>query len=71
MRIVDRGPGLQPGDEERIFEPFYTQRVHGTGLGLALARRIVEGHGGTISARRAPEGGAEIRIELPEGSGGT
>jgi two-component system sensor histidine kinase HydH len=71
VRVVDQGPGLQPGEEERIFEPFYTQRVHGTGLGLALARRIVEGHGGSISARRVPEGGTEIRIELPEAAGET
>lgn len=65
LRVADRGPGIRPGDRERIFEPFYTQRVSGTGLGLALARRIAEGHGGTISAHPGADGGTEIRIELP------
>lgn len=64
--IRDRGEGLPAGEEERIFEPFYSQRVRGTGLGLALARRIVEGHGGTIAASNHPDGGARFRIEIPE-----
>lgn len=65
VRVLDRGPGLAPEDAERVFEPFYTQRVHGTGLGLALSRRIVEGHGGSISAGPREGGGTEVRIELP------
>jgi two-component system, NtrC family, sensor histidine kinase HydH len=64
--IRDRGEGLPAGEEGRIFEPFYTQRVRGTGLGLALAQRIVEGHGGTIAASNHPDGGARFRIEIPE-----
>jgi two-component system sensor histidine kinase HydH len=67
LRVRDRGPGLDPEEAERIFEPFYTQRLHGTGLGLALSRRIVEGHGGTIAAFPRDGGGTEIRIELPRG----
>jgi len=65
IQVRDRGEGLAPGEEERVFEPFYTRRVKGTGLGLALARRIVEGHGGTITARNHPDGGAVFSVRLP------
>jgi two-component system sensor histidine kinase HydH len=65
LEVADRGSGLVPGDEERIFEPFVTRRVQGTGLGLALAKRIVEAHGGRIFASNRPEGGAVFAIEVP------
>jgi len=65
IEIRDRGDGIDPEGLDRIFEPFYTTRVHGTGLGLALARRIVEEHGGRIAAANRPDGGAAITIELP------
>jgi two-component system sensor histidine kinase HydH len=63
--VEDRGEGLPPGEEERAFEPFFTRRAKGTGLGLALARRIVEGHAGTIRAENRAGGGATFRITLP------
>ena len=63
--VRDHGDGLPSGQEERIFDPFFTTRTTGTGLGLALARRIVELHGGSIIARTADDGGALFRVELP------
>jgi two-component system sensor histidine kinase HydH len=67
IEVRDRGPGIPAGEEERIFEPFHTTRMRGTGLGLAVARRIVSLHGGTIAARNGDDGGAVFTIELPRG----
>lgn len=66
LTLRDRGAGIPPGQEERIFEPFHTTRVHGTGLGLAVARRVVELHGGSIRAENHPEGGAVFRLSIPQ-----
>jgi two-component system sensor histidine kinase HydH len=67
--VRDFGPGIPEGCEERIFDPFLTTRTTGTGLGLAVARRIVEAHGGRIEARNAADGGAVFRIVLPRREG--
>lgn len=64
--VRDRGPGLPPGQEEQVFQPFHTTRTRGTGLGLAVARRVVELHGGVITARTHPAGGAELSVRIPE-----
>jgi signal transduction histidine kinase len=65
FEVADRGEGLPPGEEARTFEPFFTTRAHGTGLGLALAKRVAEGHGGTIHALNRAGGGAVFRVVLP------
>lgn len=65
--VRDRGPGLPAGDPEQLFAPFFTTRARGTGLGLTIARRLVEAHGGTLSAANHPDGGAVFTVRIPEG----
>jgi PAS domain S-box-containing protein len=63
--IKDSGPGFQPEEISKIFEPFFSKRRGGTGLGLSIAQRIVEEHGGKIVAANRPEGGAVMTVRLP------
>lgn len=65
LAVRDHGPGIAAGEEEKIFEPFFTTRIHGTGLGLVVARRAVEQHGGTLTAKNHEGGGAVFTIRLP------
>jgi signal transduction histidine kinase len=65
IRVRDHGVGLPDGPVDRIFEPFFTTRAGGTGLGLAMARRIAESHGGRLEARDAEGGGAAFELRLP------
>ena len=62
--IRDHGPGVAPEDRDRIFEAFVTTRTRGTGLGLAVVRRVAELHGGRVLVRTHPEGGAIFRLEI-------
>jgi signal transduction histidine kinase len=64
LRIRDNGPGLPPEGAERIFEPDFTTKTRGTGLGLAVVRQAVTADGGTIGARSTSEG-AEFVVRLP------
>ncbi|MEM7235272.1 MAG: ATP-binding protein, partial [Planctomycetota bacterium] len=61
----DDGPGLPSDKIDRVFEPFFTTKGAGTGLGLPIAQRVVELHGGTIEAFLRPEGGTTIRFDIP------
>jgi signal transduction histidine kinase len=61
----DSGPGIPPTIRSKVFEPFFTTRAQGTGLGLAFVERIVIEHGGTISVGSSPSGGAQFQITLP------
>jgi two-component system sensor histidine kinase HydH len=63
--VRDFGPGVAPGDEKKIFAPFFTTRTSGTGLGLTVALRVAEMHRGTITVNNHPEGGAIFRIVIP------
>jgi two-component system sensor histidine kinase HydH len=65
IEVRDHGPGLTPGAEAQIFEPFVTTKTRGTGLGLSIARRIAEQHGGTLTGETHPQGGAVFRLVLP------
>jgi len=57
VSIADSGPGIPPEVQARLFEPFFSTKTGGTGLGLALARQILEAHGGSIAcASTASEG---------------
>lgn len=64
IEVRDRGPGIAPGSESQIFEPFHTTRVRGTGLGLAVARRIAEQHDGSLHGENHPDGGALFRLRF-------
>lgn len=65
IAIADRGPGIDPHNIERVFEPFFSQRAGGTGLGLAVCRGIVDAHGGTIEAHARSGGGTTFTVRLP------
>jgi two-component system sensor histidine kinase HydH len=67
ITVRDFGPGIAAGEEKRIFSPFYTTRTTGTGLGLAVALRVAEMHGGTITAENHPDGGAVFRLTFRAG----
>lgn len=70
VRIQDRGPGIPDDALDRIWEPGYTTKRRGTGIGLPLVRQTIEAHGGEVEAGNAPHGGAEFVVILPrEGPG--
>jgi signal transduction histidine kinase len=76
IRIADRGPGIPPDEKDQVFDPFFRGRlaihdqIHGTGLGLNLAKKIVEAHGGSIEMKSEPTKGTEFTVRLPAAADG-
>ncbi len=64
--IADDGPGIEPDILERIFSPFFTTKAKGSGLGLALVRKIVDAHGGRVEVTAPAEGGTRFRVLLTQ-----
>jgi signal transduction histidine kinase len=70
LEVLDDGRGLPKDQPDRIFEPFFSTKDTGLGLGLATCRRIIDLHGGEITASSRPGGGAHFQIRLPSEAGG-
>jgi signal transduction histidine kinase len=65
VSVVDSGTGIDEDKVERLFQPFYTTKSDGLGMGLSISRTIINAHGGTIGAENNPERGATFRFTLP------
>ena len=65
ITVDDNGPGIEPSARERVFQPFFTSKRNGTGLGLALVQKIIVFHNGRITAGASALGGASLRVTLP------
>lgn len=65
VQVADFGPGIAGADLERVFEPFHTTKAQGLGVGLAICRRLIEAHGGSLHAAQRPGGGAVFHFTLP------
>ncbi len=67
IRVIDNGPGIAPDQAARIFDPFYTSRPNGTGLGLAVVKSVAKSHGGDVSLEEAGVPGATFVLRIPIG----
>lgn len=63
--VQDNGPGIAPSIQSRVFEPFFSTRPAGTGLGLAVVKTVTEAHGGALALDSAPDKGTKIELDLP------
>jgi len=68
LEVADSGPGLSEENLQKVFEPFFSTKQDGTGLGLAMVYHVAEAHGGTVTAMNCPEGGAAFTIKIPRQS---
>lgn len=66
LDVDDNGPGIPEADRPKVFDPFFTQREGGIGLGLAVAQQIIRAHGAEITALASPAGGARFRLFFPK-----
>ena len=64
LQITDEGPGIDPQDLMRVFQPFYSTKLRGFGLGLAACKQIVDAHGGKMEVESAPGTGTTFRVYL-------
>jgi signal transduction histidine kinase len=65
IAVEDQGSGISPEAMEKIWDPFFTTKDKGTGLGLGIVRNIIEAHQGQVRIENRPEGGARVSIRLP------
>ena len=70
LRVRDNGPGIERERLDKIWTPFHTSKSQGTGLGLPIARKIAESHGGSIEVESEPGKGTEFRVMLPRDGAG-
>jgi signal transduction histidine kinase len=69
VSVTDFGTGIDENNIERLFEPFYTTKPDGLGMGLSISRSIIKAHGGAMEASNNPEGGATFAFTLPAHQG--
>jgi len=65
IEMSDTGPGIAENIQQKIFEPFFSTKSHGMGLGLAIVSRIVTEHGGNVAVQNEPGRGARFTVRLP------
>jgi signal transduction histidine kinase len=65
ITVEDSGPGFDPATLDQVFDPFFTTRAEGMGMGLAICRSIIEAHAGHIAAGNRPESGARVTVTFP------
>jgi signal transduction histidine kinase len=71
ISVCDAGPGIAEGKLEQVFEPFFTSKANGLGLGLPVCRTIINAHGGRLWAEHNPARGATFHLLLPVNAGRT